>query len=551
MNPRPPDVLDRAWAAFSSAARGPRETRLGRTDLAGVAVLGALASCIALGPAMFVEDMGLDLFIQLDGAWRWAQGQRPHVDFFTPVGVLWYAVLGLGWKLFGGDPTLCVKSNLIVLPFAAVAAWVATRDRLPALPRVLLAVMLTTLVFSPRTLDSWLITGTATYNRWGWALSGIAITAVVLPPAGSRSRWPETLVVALSLPVLFFVKVTYVGLVVGAIGVAALLVPATRWTGLGGGAAGLAAVALSTLHPFTRAYLADVGRAAESASGEGLFRVARLADLVSANQAAIEVALVAAIALARTSRGEVEERDANRVGLAAVLVAAGAVAIGIQSHDKAVPALVLPVAMLFAAFHARDAPRPGICLPLTGVALCGLLAAHVGVEAQAIGRFSLPHADAIPMVAHGPGRRIVSPFADPSKGRVHLVQEGELSGFAFDNFADAAWAVDNPIILGDALDLIARHGLERSRIASLTFSMPFPYLLGSPPPRHLPAWLDWERTIGPRDAERMPQMLSDSDVVLVPKVWMVQGVHDVSEAALARDFTLRDETALWVLWVRR
>lgn len=551
--PRPPDLLDRAWAAFVAAMDAPARA-WSRADAFGLGFLALAGVALAAAPVLYIEDLPLDLFVQLDGAQRWMAGQRPHVDFYTPVGSFWYALLGIAGAWSGGDPLLVLRSGLLLLPFVTLGAWVATRDRLPDLPRVSLAAFLAVLAVSPRTLDSWLISGVATYNRYGWAFAGLVMAAVLLAPERPAKRWPEALVVALSMVALFHLKVTYLALVGGVLAVALVAVPETRWiTVVGGGLGGLG-VGASLAAPSTRAYLADLGRAAEAAGGDGLLRMSRLVPELRANQLTLMLLLALGFVLARTSRGPDEERAASRAVLGAVAVAVGLVGVTIQSHDKWIPLLVLPLAMLFAAFRRRSitrGERGALPTALAGVALCGTLLGDLGVDAQALARVPLPHAS-VPLVDRdGPGRRIRIPAGAKPDGRLEMVIRGEITGFAYDNLQVTDWRLDNGRILEDAIDLLARNGLSDARIASLTFSATFPVLLGSPPPRHLPSWWDWKRTVGPADAPRMASMLSDSDVVLVPVVWNITGIADLGRPVLQSEFEVRDRTPLWTLWVRK
>lgn len=546
---REPDLLERAWTALGAALTAPVGGP-GRADLAAGACLLAVAAALIFAPALYIEHMPLDVFIQLDGAWRWASGQRPHVDFYTPVGGLWYVLLGTAHQLDGGDARLVLHASVLLMPFAALAAWVAVRDRLPALPRVLLWASLVLLAVSPRTLDSQLLSGVASYNRYGWGLATIAIAAVLLAPERERPRWPEGVVVAACLVALFFLKITYVGLVLGAVAVCAVAVPANRWAALGGAAAGLAGIGASLGLPSTRAYLADLARTTEAASGAGLLRFERVSKLVEGNLLTLVVVGGLAFALARTASTPEEERDGGRAVLGALLVALGALGVALQSHDAWVPPLLVCVAALFMALRTRG---DGLLTRLGGAALCGLLAGALALDAQAVLRVLTPPAAAVPMVARAdsPGAGILLPPGDPDRSMVGLVRSGTIPGDVFDNLAGQVWQVENPIILEDALELVERNGLAEARIASLTFSPPFAWLLGSPPPRGLPSWWDWQRTFGPADADRMPQILADSEVVLEPEVWNIEGIHDTARATLEAEFELRDQTALWKLWVRR
>lgn len=74
-------------------------------DTIALALLLAFLSYHAITGFMPTVAYGHDIFVSLDGGWRILNGQRPHLDFFTALGPIWYLLTAAGLKLSGGKAT--------------------------------------------------------------------------------------------------------------------------------------------------------------------------------------------------------------------------------------------------------------------------------------------------------------------------------------------------------------------------------------------------------------------------------------------------------------
>jgi hypothetical protein len=142
------------------------------------------------------------------------------------------------------------------------------------------------------------------------------------------------------------------------------------------------------------------------------------------------------------------------------------------------------------------------------------------------------------------------PAPEPGASIAQQVLEGTVPAKLYDGLSAAAWNRDDDIILRDAVDLLSAHGQRESRIASLTFSPNFPWMLGTAPPRGLPAWYDYRRTFDDITTRDTTALLQEVDAVLVPKVWQIEGLWDAHAETVEAHFILAGETPLWRLWIR-
>lgn len=138
------------------------------------------------------------------------QGQWPHLDFMTPLGVLafapitWLMSLGLGpgHAILGGF----VLFAALVLP----AAWWAGLTRLPGWLAygfgAIVIVLCTALVYG----GSVQVTSISMYyNRWAWAVAFVVIVMAVLPPKGEGNQAVDGLILGLGLSFLALAKITF------------------------------------------------------------------------------------------------------------------------------------------------------------------------------------------------------------------------------------------------------------------------------------------------------------------------------------------------------
>lgn len=552
-----PDEFDRLWAAWSSSlAAGARDS--GRALGVGVVVVLAYALVLVVPGRLVVYDMPMDALIPLDGVWRMHFGQRPHVDFATPIGDLYYLLHRVAaWWTGADDPTVLAVTNALVgLPVFALA-WLATRERLPEPLRVITATTIALAAMSPRTLDEEAsVSFNAMYNRWGWELAFVGLLLVLIEPWRERRRreaWEGAILVTVMLA-LFWLKVTYLALVCAGLGIAVVCAPANRRLAVLGGAAGLLAVGISAVTPAGAAYLGDLrATAAAAADGGGLLRSSLLVPTLVVNRTSIVVLIGLAFGMSRAAAGD-HGGAVGRAALAVMGLLGFSIVVASQNNDRTIPLLALGALIPVVAMSRW--PRSPTFLPILALFPALLLLGPAWSDLRTAWTFlttsehrGYTSNEESPLA----GLRIPTMRAPgvPEEGMVPLVLDGTIDGGVFGNLRPQSWNIDSPIIVDAGVALIEEHGLGDRKIASLTFSPIFPYYFRTEPPRGLLAWMDYGRTFGKRWDERACASLADSDVVMQPKVWLIEGMVEEHEACLQAEFVLLDEDPLWRLWKRK
>jgi len=509
---------------------------------------------MALAPDLSINFAHHDIFIPLDAAWRTLQGQWPHTDVYSPLGLAYFWQHGAAAWLWGLDGRVLIRANFIALPFVLVPAIILAWRRLHALFALLLIVMLTVLVTAPTFLDGpvRVMANLANYNRVGAAMSGIVCLWALSPP---RRRNPvidgaESLLVGLLLLILLYLKVTFFGLA-GAITAVGCCTDRRLWgqAAIAGIVVLVGAGLLELLHPgLFLAYLGDIRRT--GASNTHFFRDFYAPAAVVANFGLC--LLIAALALATAW---VEPR--HRMSLIGILiVTVGCVLAATQNFGALSTPLfviIMIVAQRLTAATSPAAPEVRPVLDAIGV-VAVVMAISPFLITQIGGTLYELRMQRITAAALGVGK------SDTLKDIVWFQNVMDLS-FLPDHFTmqeAATWkaplvpALLAASILDDGIDLLQRNGLDQRRIANLSFSNPFPFALRAPSPCGVALWWDEDRTYSV--GKLTPAMVvGNADLVMVPKLWwnhfITLELLDAAQAKLQQDFTPY-ESQYWTAWAR-
>ncbi|MEM1430584.1 MAG: hypothetical protein AAGG09_14105 [Pseudomonadota bacterium] len=244
-------------------ARGQaRVSRGGRLAL-GLVGLWAVASVLTLLPGALVlsrhegDAMHLAAMVL-----RMAEGQWPHLDYMTPIGVLAVApIAGLVALGLGLGQAFIWAQILIAAALLPMVWWVAMSRFRGGVLGVAFGALVIGMVMAfvhGGTVQS--ISISMHYNRWAWAVAFLVMALILLPPNGRKAPRIEGAFIGVALAALALTKVTYAVALVPAVVLALAL--RRDWAGLiWGVGAGLAALALVTLWAgfgFWTAYVADL-----------------------------------------------------------------------------------------------------------------------------------------------------------------------------------------------------------------------------------------------------------------------------------------------------
>ena len=313
---------------------GPEPKRL----IAGMMIwVGILAILPLMGGGFIVEKHEGDTLHLADLVLRMAeQGQMPHTDFMTPLGILsiWPIALMVKAGLGLGTAFLTAQILLALALFAPVVYVASTRFR-ATLGWVYAAYTLALCLALVHGEGNAALSMSMHYNRWAWALAYLVIPLAMLEPKYGRQPVLDGVILGVALAVLGLVKATYVAAFLPVVVVA--LMARRDWGALGVGVlSGLAVVGVVTLVlgvEFWLAYLGDLLAVAtsETRAAPGLPLVG---ILVAPDHILGTFTLIMAVILLRQSGRMVE-------GLALLILVPGFVYVTYQNYGNDPQWLVL------------------------------------------------------------------------------------------------------------------------------------------------------------------------------------------------------------------
>lgn len=195
-----------------------------RSYLAFLVIIFLLQSALLLGKGILLIDQHEgDALHLLQIILRMGQGEWPHLDFMTPIGVLAFAPsawlmslgLGAGHAIMGG----MVLFAMALLP----AIWWVGFSRLTTLAALLfgafIIILTTALVYGGPTQVASI---SMFYNRWAWAVSGLLVLIAILP-AARQNQAADGMVVGLGFAFLALSKITFFAAFLPAVLIALIL----------------------------------------------------------------------------------------------------------------------------------------------------------------------------------------------------------------------------------------------------------------------------------------------------------------------------------------
>ena len=172
-----------------------------------LAVLGGLS--LLKGGFYFGKHEG-DTMHLLQIVFRMADGQWPHLDFLTPIGVFSFLPIVAMLKLGLGVGTAILAGQVLVALILFPAIWWVSYSRFKGGASYLFGSLVLIFILA-------LVHGTAEpsvsismhYNRWAWAVAFLVIATAVLPNRVADTPKVDGVIVGVGMAFLALIKVTY------------------------------------------------------------------------------------------------------------------------------------------------------------------------------------------------------------------------------------------------------------------------------------------------------------------------------------------------------
>ena len=227
-----------------------------------VALIVAICGASLAKGGFYLQKHEGDTLHMIQIVLRMADGEWPHKDFMTPIGIMAFWPFVLFVKLgFGMGHAILYGQTLMALVFLP-AVWRVAGSRLhgalPYLFGVFVFVLIGALVHGEVERS---VSISMHYNRWAWAAAFVAIIAAVLPADDDHQKpLLDGVIIGLAMAFLMLSKITYFGAFSPAILVALLMRRSYRMLA-GALLSGLAVMAVITMFAgigFWARYLANL-----------------------------------------------------------------------------------------------------------------------------------------------------------------------------------------------------------------------------------------------------------------------------------------------------
>ncbi len=536
------DRLPAVWQASKDKAQAQAATFF----LLGLALICAATTLIGAVPTRM---FGHDTFIPLEMGWRILHGQRPHVDFVSGWGPVWFLISAAGLTISHHSADGIGYGNAIVALIVGGWSFLLGKRRLLPLWRVVFSLFLAALVAAPYPLGlSPLMSSHAmAYNRYGYGLLGL-ILLECLEPDGEREGWLGGLSTGVALSLTLFLKVSYFLVGGGVVAFVSLLLMRLDRRRLIGMAAGFAAVSLALLAYLRfdlRAMLRDLHMA--GAARDAAFTTEGIVNKITSHPAVLLEVLLFAWVSALVFRDRVPRwRGWKLPLLGAFLFAAD---FGLLMTNQQWDAF--PLCSAFGIMIASDIMREQQTLleeegpsyrPLYAGALClgallfvpqftsdlvglgyGVWAKQAAKSDAEVVRFTSP--DLAPLVLHD---------GHPPRS----------NGRALVNYVN------------DGVDLLERESRPNETILSMDMTNPFPFALERRPPRGGIASPTYHFNLDDEHRPSDDEFFGDADIVMVPKhpalddYFYVDFLRAYRPGILQR-YSLAAESTLWWMYRRK
>lgn len=483
------------------------------------AICGVRAWIGLTGVQMFTHDV----FMPLDGAWRMLNGQRPHIDFYSFIGVLAYAPTALGLLISHGGAEGFGYAQALVGAVLGCWAFSLTRRRLPDVHAALFT--LAAALFSAAPFASgYTVFGTSpamVYNRYGY----VALALILLESLAEHNRreYAGGFSTGALAALLLFLKPSYF---LAALFFVAVLIPCrrqqfTRWIGM---ATSFAVVVLAfcayfgfQMMPMFRDFLTVAGAKRIHPS------VFSFDTILTETAVILGFTIVTSLVLFVSNRKSL----ALSTGLAGVAVCIGGTLVTLGNCEP--HGLPLSLFFLLIAIAPLGFRQSGIVHLLRGAVLLWatvFLATAFGSTLLGFG--------------YSGYRRIADraavPLNSPLMRKIVPVRDSE-------SYRD---------FVNDGIQLLNGHRRVGDTVMSLDFSNPFSYGLGMKPAYGGTTALHFQTTFSDAHRQSAEQLFGKASLVMVPNKFSDPTLQDsvlrLYGGYLAQHFRLVGGSKEWRLY---
>ena len=517
-------------------------------------ISGLLAICgaTALIGAVPTKMCGHDVFIALEMGWRVINGQRPHVDFTSGWGPVWFLVAALGLKLSRYSVDGVGYGNAVVAFIVGTWSFLLAKGRLFSSWRILLSLFLAAMACSPYALGfSPLLSSHAmVYNRYGYALLGLVMLECFEEARDSSDNcykdWIGGVSTGAVLSLTLFLKANFFLAGLGLVAILSLLFRRLDYRRLGGALLGFSFTSLGLLAYLRFDFVGmirDLRMAGAARSGVLTWDIF-VSKMLSRPLVLLEMVLLIFFAGTFFNNRVERWRTANLITIGFVVLAAD---MGLMLTNAQWGGF--PICAVFGILLSNEVARHWRTLsepegrrnpaPLVEV-LCLAALLYVPLFASDLTGLAYGLWDK----EHTPIQGFVIPFTTPILKPLSL----------YDGTPPRSNGRIYTTYVNDGVALLERESRREETVLSIDMTNPFPYALERPPAHGGIASPTYHFNIDDHHRPSDDAFFGNADIVMVPKHpalddFFYKGLLRAYEPGLHRRYQLVAQSDWW--WMYR
>jgi hypothetical protein len=499
-----------------------------------------------------ISALPTDISILLESGWRIINGQTPHLDYSSPLGLFTSLPIAFGMKIVSPSASSIAYGNVLLLVIFTPWAWLIARDRLSALNAFVFALFMGLLLVAPRPLGSPMseVSYAMLYNRQAFVfLSILFIEIFITPRAPERSLTKSQFVGGLSSGILcaliFYCKVNYFAIAIFAILLHLILVRFNKvW--LIGFVCGLLSILIIVTIVFDLNifnYLGDISLAAKSQ--DKIQKLHNLKGVFIDNF--YWLYLIFMLIIINSFK---QDNDSHELS-----------SLWHQTRPQIIATFVTLAGILICGTNSQATDVP--LFFVAGLILLEHLRREFQIQHYSVNSFSgLKYFLTIAIVTLFCATILLKDLGSITAAVLSnklkftaIPQSQQLHSKTMTDLLVIENSSDYPLTINDGLDLISPYKSKNSRILALDFANPFSFALELPPPTGDALWWHYRHTFSETYFPEATKVFRDVNLVIIPKEseegsFASKYLQKIYGNYLKKNFQEQDNSQFWTLWTR-
>lgn len=499
-----------------------------------------------------ITALPTDISILLESGWRIINGQTPHLDYYSALGLFTSLPIAFGMKIASPSASAIAYGNVLLLVTLTPWAWLIARDRLSALNAFLFALFMALLLVAPRPLGSPMseVSYAMLYNRQAFVFLSMLLIEIFITPRtperySAKSQFIKGLSSGILCALIFYCKVNYFAIAIFAILLHLILFRFSKaW--FFGCLSGVLTMFLGIYILFdlnVYAYLTDISFAAKSQ--DKIQKLHNLKGVLFDNLYWLYLILMLIIINSLNQKQNTPELSdfcyKTRPQVIATFVALSGIFIcGTNSQATDIPLFFIAGLILleqlrreFQLDNYSVNSFSGLKYFLT-IAIVTLFCATILL--QDLGS-------------------ITSAVLSNKLKLTSIPQSQQLDSKTISDLLAIEGSSNYPVMINDGLSLLRPYISKDSRILALDFANPFSFALELPPPKGDALWWHYHHTFSEASFPEATKVFRDVNLVIIPKQSdegssASKYMKKIYGNYLQKNFQEQDNSQFWTLWTR-